>query len=59
MPEHILQQIHRFFSDYKILEKKVVEIEKFEGREAALEVVKESITLYDKTFGEKEEKESS
>ena len=32
LPEHILQQIHRFFSDYKVLEKKVVEIEKFEGR---------------------------
>lgn len=50
LPPHILEQVHRFFEDYKKLEKKEVEVLKFEGRERAYEIVKESIELYRKTF---------
>ena len=56
LPVHSLQQVHRFFSDYKALEKKTVKVEHFKGREEALKVVKTAIELYDKTFGESSEK---
>ena len=46
LPDHILQQIHRFFSDYKKLENKEVLVDKFEDREKAFQIVKEAIQLY-------------
>ena len=39
LPEHLLQQVHRFFSDYKKLENKEVRVENFCGREEAEKIV--------------------
>lgn len=39
LPKHLLDQVHRFFEDYKKLERKEVEVLKFEGREKAYEIV--------------------
>jgi inorganic pyrophosphatase len=50
LPPHILEQIHRFFEDYKKMEKKEVVVEKFLGKEKAFEILNESIALYNKTF---------
>ncbi len=50
LPEHRALEIARFFEDYKILEKKSVEITGIDGAKEALEVVRESIELYKKTF---------
>lgn len=50
LPGHILQQIHRFFEDYKKLEKKEVLVEEFFGREKAYQIIQDAIELYNKTF---------
>lgn len=51
LPQHLLDQVHRFFEDYKKLEHKEVKVLQFEGREKAYEIVKNSISLYNSTFG--------
>lgn len=52
LPKHILNQVHRFFEDYKKLEKKEVIVGSFRGKEDAWKVVQDSIELYQLTFGE-------
>lgn len=52
LPNHIVEQIHRFFEDYKKMEKKEVKVLEFGGREKAYEIIRESIELYRKTYGE-------
>ena len=50
LPEHLQQQIHRFFEDYKKLENKEVQVESFLGRVEAEKIVEEAIDLYKKKF---------
>lgn len=52
LPKHVLDQVHRFFEDYKKLENKHVEVLKFEGREKAYQIINDSIQKYRTTFGE-------
>lgn len=40
LPPHTTVELKNFFENYKVLENKTVEIEKFEGREKALEVIR-------------------
>ena len=47
LPQHRLAEVRRFFLDYKTLENKAVEIEKFEGPEAAREVINDCVARYD------------
>lgn len=51
LPDHLLRELKAFFEDYKKLEHKEVTIEKFENREAAVAVVKQSIDDYNAKFG--------
>ena len=46
VPKHVFAEIHRFFTDYKILEGKEVKVEEIENAEVALAAVKESFDLY-------------
>jgi inorganic pyrophosphatase len=46
LPQHRLAEVQRFFLDYKTLEKKTVEVDKFEGPEAARNVVQECVERY-------------
>jgi len=50
LPKHKLDYIRNFFEDYKKLEGKSVEVKGFHEKERAIEVVKESIELYNQTF---------
>ena len=46
LPEHTLNELQRFFEDYKILEHKKVRIERFFGRVDAQNVIAKSLRLY-------------
>lgn len=49
---HKINEIRRFFESYKELEKKSVEITSIDDEKHAVQVVRESIELYRKTFKE-------
>ncbi|MEM1323425.1 MAG: inorganic diphosphatase [Bacteroidota bacterium] len=51
LPAHSIKELRSFFEDYKKLENKTVVVEDFNGREIAMEVVKQSIADYQKKFG--------
>lgn len=46
IPRHQLLEIERFFLDYKVLEEKEVIIEPFDGRERALQVIRQALIDY-------------
>lgn len=50
IPEHTLNELQRFFEDYKALELKKVRIERFKGCEDAKLIIEKSFKLYDDTF---------
>ncbi len=50
LPHHRLDELQRFFKDYKKLEKKEVVVEDFQGPEDARKVVHKSMRLYQKMF---------
>lgn len=50
LPAHTLNELQRFFEDYKALELKKVRIESFKGCVAAIEIIEKSYKLYDETF---------
>ncbi len=53
LPPHSELEIKQFFTEYKALENKKVEVEDFQGREEAFRIIQESIDLYKKTFVKK------
>jgi len=50
LPIHIINQIQRFFEDYKKLEHKEVVVENFLPKDEAFKIIKEAIQLYKDTF---------
>ena len=50
LPEHTLNELQRFFEDYKALEKKKVRIERFRGRIDALSIIKTALDLYQASY---------
>jgi inorganic pyrophosphatase len=50
---HTLKEMEHFYSTYKKLQNKVVEVKGFEGKAAAQAAFEESLVLYTKEFGTK------
>lgn len=50
LPEHRLQELRRFFQDYKVLEGKEVNVGDFEGPKGAVRVIEHAMELYQKHF---------
>ncbi|MDQ6801486.1 MAG: inorganic diphosphatase [Acidobacteriota bacterium] len=46
LPAHRMEEVRRFFLDYKVLERKTVTIEDFLDRDEALDVIRRAIALY-------------
>jgi inorganic pyrophosphatase len=51
LPPHVTKELMRFFSDYKVLENKLSEVEELYGPERAHEVIEESIAEYRRRSG--------
>ncbi len=50
LPEHTLNELQRFFEDYKILEHKKVRIERFKGPGDARTIIDQAFRLYEATY---------
>ena len=50
LPEHYLKEIEHFFSQYKALENKTVEVKGWEDNQAAKEAVLHAIELYNEKY---------
>lgn len=53
LSDHFFAVLKNYFEQYKVLENKVVEIDKFQDKEAAYKVINEAIQLYSNRFTEK------
>jgi inorganic pyrophosphatase len=51
LPPHVTRELMRFFSDYKVLENKLSEVEELYGRERAHAVIDEAATAYRRQSG--------
>jgi inorganic pyrophosphatase len=50
LPPHRMDELQRFFQDYKVLEGKEVDVGHFEGPEEARDAVRHAMELYEKQF---------
>jgi inorganic pyrophosphatase len=46
LPPHRLRELERFFLDYKVLERKAVTVEPYQGRSEAERVIHDAVRLY-------------
>jgi inorganic pyrophosphatase len=46
LPEHFFNELKHFFEEYKVLENKVVEIDNFQNKKDAFQIINEAIAYY-------------
>lgn len=51
LPPHVMKELDRFFRDYKMLENKRVDVDRFYDRQHALEIIQASRDAYDRGEG--------
>lgn len=51
LPKHFFNELRNFFEEYKKLENKVVQVEEFGDKAAALQIIERAQQLYKETFG--------
>src|SRR5262245_4492012 len=51
LPPHVMKELDRFFRDYKTLEEKAVEVDRFYDRQRALSIITEARAAYDRGEG--------
>ena len=54
LPPHWLIELRSFFEDYKKLENKTVEVQDFQNKEVAMQVVTQAMKDYDDKFGDRD-----
>ena len=50
MPKHFINELRNYFEQYKVLENKQVQIEDFQNKEIAYQIINEAIELYKQKF---------
>ena len=50
MPRHFINELRNYFEQYKVLENKQVQIEEFQNKEIAYQIINEAIDLYKQKF---------
>jgi inorganic pyrophosphatase len=50
LPPHFINELKNYFEQYKVLENKQVQIEDFQSKEKAFEIIHASIKLYQEKF---------
>ena len=50
LPPHIFDEIMHFFTVYKQLERKQTDVQSLSGRENAIKIIQDAITMYGKSF---------
>ena len=53
LPQHILDELRRFFEDYKQLEEKHVRVEHFKGRDEAVRIIQQALDDYIERYGDR------
>lgn len=53
LPKHFGNELKNFFEEYKKLEHKKVEVDEFQNRETAIEIINKAISDYKKKFSDK------
>lgn len=51
LPQHFLLELRNFFEQYKVLENKKVEIDNFQDKGKAFQIIEDAIAFYKDTFG--------